>query len=150
MKYVIHVIIKGLPLLFLFSFGCSKTKNNTVTSQKSNTDYLTASSWYVTNYQEDNGIDGSIDYTNDPATCNLDDTYTFGKNNILTYDPGASTCDSADSKSTTTWALTSKDTVLTFSGASYYINALNDTLLSIFYDSTDSGTKYRVYYNFKH
>jgi hypothetical protein len=142
-----QIISLFFTCLLLFG-GCSKKSAST--SKKSNTEYLTNSAWLIKSYQEDVGIDGTIDYTDDPSSCQQDDTYTFATNNILTYNPEAVTCDSTDVISTTTWALTEKDTVLTFSGYSYYIKSLNDTLLSLYYDTASSGTNLRIYYNFKH
>jgi hypothetical protein len=143
-----QIISLFFTCLLLFG-GCSKNSTST-SSKKSNTDYLTSAAWLIKNYQEDVGIDGTIDYTSYPSACQTDDTYTFGTNNILTYNPGADPCDSTDVKATTTWALTEKDTVLSFSGYSYYIKALNDTLLSLYYDTTSSGSNIRIFYNFKH
>lgn len=136
-----------VPLAALFYYGCHKSNDSTANA---NTGYITASAWYLKAFRYDIGANGTDDYVYAPNACETDDKYAFSEDNELVFDPGVKLCDSTEAVVTTTWAFTGGGTKLSFGGSAYNIKTINDTLFTLYYDTTESGATYRAYIDFKH
>ena len=134
-------------MIMLAWAGCHKTNDS---SSKSTTDYLTASAWYLKAFRYDIAINGTVDYTYPPNNCEADDKYSFAADNSLLFDPGAKICHSEESLVSRVWAMNTGETKLSFGGSTYSIKALNDSLMTLSYDTTETGTRYRAYIDFQH
>lgn len=145
-----HLLTTTGMLLLTSLISLDSCKKSGSATGKTKTAYLTAAPWYLSSFDYDDNIDGTIDYTETPADCETDDTYTFGTDNILTYSPGSDLCDTSETSGTATWALTDNEGKLTFGDGSYSIKTLNDTLLRLYYDTTYSSESIRLYISFKH
>jgi len=137
----------ALPLILLAYAGCLKTNDS---ASKSNMDYLTASAWYLKAFRYDIAINGTVDYSYPPDNCEADDKYSFSADNSLLFDPGAKLCHLEESVVSRAWTISPADTKLSFGGSTYTIKTLNDSLMTLSYDTTETGTRYRAYIDFQH
>ncbi|MBS1563727.1 MAG: hypothetical protein JST39_05025 [Bacteroidetes bacterium] len=139
------MLIVLLPVLM--NAACNKSNDS---EAGENTTYLTSSAWRLKAFRYDMGPDGKDDYVYAPDSCEADDSYAFAKDNALIFDPGAVICGKAETAMSTTWALGNNGTRLSFGGSAYNIKTINDTLMTLYYDTTETNMRYRAFIDFKH
>jgi len=126
-------------------------------SSKSNTTYVTQSSWKIQSVGIDANKDGTVDYdaTSSLQACQLDNIYTFKSDGTGTTDEGATKCNSTDPQTTPfTWVFKNSEKVISgnfgITNGDANISTLNDTNFVIWRDSTYASTPVRIYVTLKH
>jgi hypothetical protein len=145
----INLTLSILLVSGLFFVACKKSSSH----PKTNTDFLTQSSWKFDNAKV-NGNDVSIFL----QACQTDNVLTFSTNLTGSLDEGATKCNSTDPQTNPfTWNFASNETVLhvstvLFTGGSsdFIIVTLNDTQLVLQQTITVSGSPANAVVSFKH
>lgn len=154
-----------LLVIFLISLGSCSKSDSAGGTEKSKTEYLTASSWKITAATINPGlVFGSVTITDlysiMPA-CQKDNTRKFNNGGFGVEDEGATKCDPSDDQTTNfTWAFIESETKLKTT-----MDGQTDTVSVIKLDATvftgsqvmdgskvggTAGTNYTVTFTFNH
>ena len=133
----------------LFFAACKKSSSH----PKTNTDFLTQSSWKF-----DHATVQGVDVSSLLKPCQTDNVLTFSSNGNGTLDEGATKCDSTAAQTDPfTWSFASNETILHvstvfFTGGSsdFTIVTLNDTQLVLSQEIMVSGSTQTAVVTFKH
>jgi hypothetical protein len=145
-----HFLEISTLLLFIFLvclFGCQKETSN---EHETPAYYLTLAPWHFIRYDEDDSINGTIDYTFYAMPCETG-SIRFSPNDSIYYTPGSPPCNASDVAWQAPWQLNEAGTILHFSNDIYTIRILNDSILDYYYDSVYSdGVPYRLDFIYTH
>ncbi len=155
--------MKHLLTLIVLAFAFSACKKDDPIVVKTNTELITAGSWYFDEGGIDNNGDGSIDIQMGAGfidACILDNYSTFMAGGTGVANEGPTKCDPADPQSTPfTWTFVNNETEISFIGmnmfglgSNFEIAALTETKLGLAKDTTMPGFPVPVTLiaNFKH
>jgi hypothetical protein len=133
------LIVAGLAFA-----GCSDKKDDpaptpTPTPEPTKTEYLVAKNWKITAYTSNPAIDwdGSGTMVTDVyaqmQACEKDNLYIFNANGTSTDDEGATKCSASDPQTSSAgpWAFNTTQTVITWDGTDYIIEALGANTLRV-------------------
>jgi hypothetical protein len=138
-----------VALISILFVACKKSSSH----PKTNTDFLTQSSWKF-----DNAKVGGSDVSAFLQTCQTDNVLTFSSNGTGVLDEGATKCNSTDPQTNPfDWSFASNETVLhvstvLFTGGSsdFTIVTLNDSQLVLSQNIMVSGSSQTAVVTFKH
>jgi len=142
-------------LLFSLCIAFSCKKKSDDTPAKSKTELLTAHSWRMTGLTSDPKVDMNGDdvYEADIFSfwdgCKKDNTYSFGTNNVLTIDEGASKCHASDPQSVTTnWSMQNSESVIHFSDKDHSLISVDESTFKFSNPDTINGSAVTLSYTY--
>lgn len=147
MKSLIRLTLIAVSAMFILA-SCSKDEEEV---SKTRTELLTQADWKIVSDMNKSGSDPWNDEISSYDACELDNYLSFKIDHTAVYDEGATKCDPSDPQiESGVWAFTDNDTRINLNGASFTLDELSATTLTISFSYTYNGVTEYIKQTYKH